>query len=107
MGWRTHQLNRAFSAYEFFDDSNLGRCPRLQLNRAFGAKHVPLVKGEVTESPRNKKLHLQHLQDGLLRMRLGQTAGKIFFLTSVSLLLSDAGSQFHLIGIIRARSAPR
>src|SRR5437667_4641715 len=41
MGWRTHQLNLAFSAYEFFDDSNLGRCPRLQMNRAFGAKHVP------------------------------------------------------------------
>ena len=33
-------MSRAFSAYEFFDDSNLGRCPRLQMNRAFGAKHV-------------------------------------------------------------------
>src|SRR5204863_1883480 len=44
MGWRTHQLIRAFSAYEFFDDSNLGRCPRLQMNRAFGAKHVPVYK---------------------------------------------------------------
>src|SRR5437870_4998615 len=48
MGWRTHQLNRAFSAYEFFDDSNLGRCPRLQMNRAFGAKQEPAQRAVPT-----------------------------------------------------------
>ena len=40
-------------------------------------------------------------------MRLGKTAGKILSLTRLSLLLPEAGSQLHLIRIIRRRSAPR
>jgi hypothetical protein len=42
-----------------------------------------------------------------LGTRLGESAGKIFSLTRLSLLLPDAGSQLHLIRIIRPRNAPR
>src|SRR5205085_1210235 len=55
MGWRAHQLTRAFSAYEFFDDSNLGRCPRLQMNRAFGANRFVQAR-TVTNVPSFRSL---------------------------------------------------
>ena len=36
---RSMAVNRAFSAVTYLDDSNLGRCPRLPVTCAFGAKH--------------------------------------------------------------------
>jgi len=38
------QVNRAFSAGAFFVPRILGRCPRLAVNRAFGAKLVPVAR---------------------------------------------------------------
>jgi hypothetical protein len=40
-----------------------------------------------------------------ISLRLGQIAGEFFFLTRVTLLLPDAGSQLDLIRIIRVRRA--
>jgi hypothetical protein len=41
-GPRTEILSRPFRALENIADVDLGRCPRLQLNRALGARNIAL-----------------------------------------------------------------
>src|SRR5947207_15997787 len=107
MGWRTHQLNRAFSAYEFFDDSNLGRCPRLQMNRAFGAKHVRSLPGTTqATSPRDKSGCKPELRSRTFKI-LAITAGKVGTYGSASLRFGNASDSTGSLEVERRnRPAP-